>query len=152
MIMDMLVNLYNLNEECSKSEDFEIKRILSPNIHLLEKFILDNFWPGWASEAKAACYKSNPSCFIATVNNEIVGFACYDATTKGFFGPLGVAEKHRKKGIAKQLILRSMYAMKEEGYAYAIIGGANPKVVEYYKRVCGAIEIPHTNDVYSRMV
>ena len=31
-----------------------------------------------------------PKCFIATENGKLIGFACYDATAKGFFGPIGI--------------------------------------------------------------
>ncbi len=150
--MDMLVNLYELDESVDKNVDFEIRRILSPNIHLLEKFIVDNFSMGWASEAKAACYKSNPTCFIAIKDNQIVGFACYDATTKGFFGPLGVHPNYRKQGIASKLILHTMLAMKQDGYAYAIIGGVADKLVPFYKKTCKAMEIELGKQVYSRML
>ena len=53
---------------------------------------------------------------------EIVGFACYDATCMNFFGPTGVKESERGKGVGKALLLAALHAMKEQGYAYAIIG------------------------------
>lgn len=58
-LMDMLVNLYDLKESKEEEKTFQIQRILSPNIYLLEEFIKKYFHPGWASEAKAACYKAN---------------------------------------------------------------------------------------------
>ena len=150
--MDMLVNLYDLNETLAQNTDYQIKRILSPNIYLLENFIKNYFSEAWASETKASCYKSNPTCFIAVKDEQIVGFACFDATTKGFFGPLGVHPNYRKQGIARQLILRTLYAMTEDGYAYAVIGGVSDRLVPFYKKVCNAIEIPFKNQVYTRMI
>lgn len=153
----MLVNLYELDDNYSyksKIHNISIRRILSPSIHYLEDFLLKNFGKGWVSEIKAACYKSNPTCFIAVDDNcnEIVGFAGYDATCKGFFGPLGVNEKYRGKHIAADLIYKSLLAMKEDGYAYAIIGGVEDKVKGLYEKVCNAKSIPSTKSVYSRMI
>ena len=82
--------------------------------------------------------KSPVSCFIAydTEKKEILGFAGYDCTAPDFFGPTGVAEEARKGGIGGALLIACMEALREEGYGYAIIGGAGP--VDYYKKVCGA--------------
>ena len=66
----------------------------------------------------------------------IVGFACYDVASKGIFGPVGVREDYRGKGIGKTLLLTSLLAMKKEGYAYAIIGDASS--IEYYYKSVGA--------------
>jgi len=149
--MDMIVNLYELDKQIEEN-GFEVRRILSPNIHLLQKFIVENFDEGWASEASAACYKSNPTCFIAVQEQKIIGFACFGATTKGFFGPLGVASQYRKNGVAKALVLKTLYAMKEDGYAYGIIGGVSEKLYGFYNKICGAKEIESTKQVYSRMI
>ena len=151
-LMDMLVNLYDLKETKEEEKTFQIQRILSPNIYLLEEFIKKYFHPGWASEAKAACYKANPTCFIATMDQKIVGFACYDATAKCFFGPLGVALEKRNQGIAKALVLRTLKAMKEDGYAYAIIGSVGENVIPFYEKVCQAVPIGGEKSVYQRMI
>ena len=62
------------------------------------------------------------SCFVAVQNQQIIGFACYDATALGFFGPTGVIEESRGKGVGKALLLACMLDMKLKGYGYAIIG------------------------------
>jgi predicted N-acetyltransferase YhbS len=46
----------------------------------------------------------------------------------------------RKQGIGTGLLLLALQAMREEGYAYAIIGGAGPTA--FYERAVGAIIIP----------
>ncbi len=148
----MLVNLYAIDYKFQLQEGIEIQRILSPNIFLLEEFIEKHFTKSWASEAKAACYKNNPTCFIAIADKKIVGFACFDATTKGFFGPIGVDPNKRHQGIAKALILTTLHAMKEDGYAYAIIGSAGDNVIEMYKKVCHATPIELGPSVYQRMI
>ena len=93
MYQDLIVNLYldHLNKEINlKNNDIKIKRVLSPHSDKVISFIESTFTKGWASEAKAALYHNNPTCFIAVKDNDIIGFACYDATAKGYFGPIGV--------------------------------------------------------------
>ena len=79
---DLLVDLYEVDfkkkEECS----YKIIRVLSPNSDKVVDFIKTNFNTSWASEAKAALYRPNPTCFIAVDNKKIIGFACYDATKR----------------------------------------------------------------------
>ena len=84
---------------------------------------------------------SPKSIFIATKNEtkEMLGFACYDATAKGFFGPTGVLEAARGTGIGSALLMASLHAMRDEGYGYAIIGGVGP--AEFYEKICGAVKI-----------
>jgi predicted N-acetyltransferase YhbS len=66
----------------------------------------------------------------------VVGFACYDVTAKGLFGPLGVTESFRGRGIGKALLLKCLLSMREEGYAYAIISWVG--AAEFYRRTVGA--------------
>ena len=81
------------------------------------------------------------SCFIATQNGRIVGFAAYDATVRGFFGPTGVQESHRGGGIGKALLIASLHGLAELGYAYGVIGQAEPKARDFYAKSVGATEI-----------
>ena len=78
--------------------------------------------------------------FIATIQREIVGFAAYECTRRGFFGPTGVVSTAQGKGIGKALLLASLWALREMGYVYAIIGAAGP--VRFYQKTVGAIIIP----------
>ena len=69
----------------------------------------------------------------------MLGFAGYDCTYRDFFGPTGVDETQRGRGIGKALLFRCMEAMRDEGYGYAIIGSAGP--VDFYKKMLGATVI-----------
>jgi predicted N-acetyltransferase YhbS len=80
------------------------------------------------------------ACHIAIEQGEMLGFACYDATCRGFFGPLGVADAARRRGIGRALLVSTLHAMSAAGYAYAIVGGAGD--VDFYAQTVGAIEIP----------
>lgn len=148
---DLLANLYEIEKNSDKNDGFSIVRVLSPDIYALEGFIKDNFGPGWASEIKAGCYKSNPTVFMALQGNQIIGFAGYDCTCKGFFGPIGVKADVRAKGVGKALLLTTLNAMREDGYAYAIIGDGEGKF-GFYEKCCHARRIESSNTVYSRMI
>ena len=69
----------------------------------------------------------------------LVGFACYDATIRGFFGPTGVHEAQRGRGLGKALLFAALHTMWEVGYAYAVIGSAGP--TEFYAKAVGATPI-----------
>lgn len=155
---DLLVNLYqkdfiNDSEIEIIDKEIKIKRLLSPNSDNLIDFIEQNkFSDLWSSEVKSAIYINNPTCFIATKNSEIIGFACYDATAKGYFGPTGVSQLHRKKNVGQLLYLHTLEAMKADGYGYAIIGGAGEKIMNgFYGRYSNCVLLDYDKTLYSRL-
>jgi hypothetical protein len=84
---------------------------------------------------------SNPvSCYIAVKEERLIGFACYDATALGYFGPTGVEESQRGKGTGRALLLACLLDMRIKGYGYAVIGFVGP--AEFYRKAVGAVEIP----------
>jgi len=103
------------------------------------RWVRQTFGAAWASECEVAFSNHPVSCFIAVEDSKIIGFACYDATCKDFFGPEGVSEAARGRGIGKTLLLSCLHAMIAQGYAYAIIGGAGP--VDFYAKTTGAVII-----------
>ena len=117
---DLIVNLYEKDYVNDlkinlKSNDIQIKRLLSPNSDKLVEFVKMHFSEGWTSEVKAGVYKEHPTCFVAVKDAKIVGFACYDSTAKGYFGPTGVDPEFRGLNIGQVLLLRTLEAMKEAG-------------------------------------
>jgi GNAT superfamily N-acetyltransferase len=153
---DLLVKLYDLNsderfitEQATKG--ILIRKPIGPENQLIVNWVKAEFGDGWASETDVALSNRPISCFIAIQNEALIGFACYDATALGFFGPTGVAEKRRGRGTGKALLLACLLDMKSKGYGYAIIGDAGP--VEFYIRAVDAIEIPDsTPGLYRSML
>lgn len=141
---DMLVKLYDLpdfkDEPAHDDQDcVAIRRAIAPEKHIVADWVRERFNPSWASECEIAFANHPVSCFIAVENGRIIGFACYEATCRDFFGPTGVDPESRGKGIGKMLLLRCLHAMKAEGYGYAVIGGAGP--VDFYAKTVGATVI-----------
>ncbi|MCJ8329250.1 MAG: GNAT family N-acetyltransferase [Lentisphaeria bacterium] len=141
---DMLVKLYELPDPALLVQNLSdagitIRRVMPYEKQKCLDWVGENFSDGWMSECDVS-FSNNPcSSFIATENSTIIGFASYDSTNKNFFGPTGVSESARGRGVGKALLLVALQAMKDNGYAYAIIGGVGPK--EFYAKAVGAIEI-----------
>ena len=83
----------------------------------------------------------------------MIGFACFEATAKNFFGPMAVAKEERKKGIGKVLLLKSLNSMQEMGYAYAIIGWPTKTAISFYEKCVNAELIDEkSSGIYKRMI
>src|SRR6476661_523379 len=142
---DMLVKLYNLKETWPSISDrvppeVKIRKPMGSEKTLSVEWVRENFGESWASEMDMAFSRSPVSCYIAQQDQKIVGFACYDAAALGYFGPTGVAETFRGRGIGKGLLLACLGEMKFKGYGYAIIGWAGRQ--EFYEKAVGAVAIP----------
>jgi GNAT superfamily N-acetyltransferase len=146
---DVLVKLYELQGTPRDILDVEIRRPMPHEQGIVGQWIARTFSQGWADEFGCS-FKTFPvTSLIALRNDKLVGFACYDVTCRGFFGPTGVLEAERGKGIGKELLLRSMFGLRELGYAYAIIGGAGP--IDFFVRTLGAVPIPDSSPgIYPR--
>lgn len=148
---DMLVRLYALPPRPADPAGCTIRVARPYERSRVLRFVTSRFSEGWADEAAAAFARSPVSLHIATREKKVVGFACYDATCRGFFGPTGVAEEARGAGLGTALLLASLHAMRDAGYGYAVIGGVGP--AEFYARACGAIEIPgSTPGIYTDLL
>ena len=123
---DLLVNLLKLPPVESSTAVLNkagvtVRRAQPFEITPVRDFITSNFSASWADEIS-------------------VGFAAYECTRKAFFGPTGVADAERGRGIGKALLIASLWGLQELGYVYGIIGAAGP--VEFYQQAVGATLIP----------
>jgi GNAT superfamily N-acetyltransferase len=142
--MDMLVKLYELPDSQASYQRLQqagitLRRALAPEKHIVISWVRQNFSEAWASEVDVAFSRQPISCFIATQQRNVVGFACHDATCPNFFGPTGVAPNARQNGIGAALLFACLEAMKRQGFGYAIIGGVGPAA--FYSKTVGAIPI-----------
>lgn len=143
---DLLVRLYDLpvlqSEAQVRAAGVTIRRALAPERPVLLKWVEETFSPGWAGECAVALGHLPATMLVAVRGNTVLGFACYDATLRGFFGPTGVAEAARGGGIGEALLMATLRAMGEAGYGYAIIGGGGAGPIGFYQKRLEAIEIP----------
>ena len=138
---DLLVNLLTLPAlDSSAEQGFHLRRAQPFEITPVRRFVETNFSLAWADEISVGFARQPISIFVATMDRELVGFAAYECTRRGFFGPTGVIPSAQGKGIGKALLLAALHALREMGYVYAIIGAAGP--VHFYQKTVGAIIIP----------
>jgi hypothetical protein len=107
---DMLVKLYDLPTVVPYLDTLQAAGVMVRTARAYEKhqvlaWVRRTFGNGWASEYDVAFSNHPISCFLAIESRTIVGFACYESTWKNFFGPMGVAEHARGRGIGTALLI-----------------------------------------------
>ena len=146
---DLLVRLYDWKStERSTPEGVTIRRAFVAEKRLIANWVSKRFGERWASECEVSFMRQPVSCFVAANDYEVLGFAVYDATARGFFGPTGVTEESRHKGIGQALLFATLHDMAAIGYAYAIIGAAGN--VQFYEKSVGAIAIANSSPGFYR--
>src|SRR6185295_10680087 len=146
-IMDYLVNLSILRPDLAlvarlEADGIAVRRALAPELEVTTDWVRRTFNAGWSGETTIAMSRQPPTCFLATQGGRLIGFSCHEAIARGFFGPTGVEEAARGKGIGHALLLASLLDLKSMGYAYAIIGDVGPSA--FYERTVGATAIPNS--------
>jgi len=151
--MDMLIKLYDLPavDSTLRCPDAIYRKPLAPEHSLIADWVRHEFSPGWASEARVALSNRPVSLYVALQAGSLAGFCCYDATARGFVGPIGVAASARRGGVGAILLRACLYDMRSVGYAYAIAGAVGAP--EFFRRVAGAFEIEgSTPGIYRNML
>ena len=143
---DLLVKLYELPDPAPalariNAAGVNIRRPIPPDRRAVVRWVELHFGERWAGEAETAFSRSPTTIHVArNASAEICGFACHDVTFRGFFGPAGVPESMRGQGIGTALLLVSLRALAEAGFAYAIIGGSGDDA--FYAKAVGAVPVP----------
>lgn len=142
---DMLVNLLRLpllDAALAETEraGAKVRRAQPFELTIVRAFVEQHFSAGWADEISVGFNHQPVSVYIATREARVVGFAAYECTRRAFFGPTGVLEQERGRGLGTTLLLASLWGLREMGYVYGIIGSAGP--TDFYTRTVGAIPIP----------
>lgn len=141
---DLLVRLYDLPPlgpalEALSAAGLVVRRAAAAERSAVVAWARTHGSPGWADECEASFARLPLACFVAVENDALIGFACYEATYRDFFGPELVHPDRRGRGVGRALLLATLHAMRTEGYAYAIIGWASS--IDFYKRTVGAVVI-----------
>jgi GNAT superfamily N-acetyltransferase len=105
----------------------------------------------WADETSVGFANKPVSVYLAVVAQEIVGFAAYECTRRGFFGPTAVSAPMQGHGIGKTLLLACLWGLRELGYVYGIIGRVGP--VAFYEKAIGAVLISDSDPgIYTNLL
>lgn len=140
---DLLVRLYDLpdyNYKRISDQGVTLRRALAPERGAVCDWVEKHFSRHWRSEVEVGFSHQPIDVWIATEDAKLLGFACCDVTARGFFGPTGVSEKARGRGIGEALLFKSLEDLRNRGFAYGIIGDPGP--VEFYRKKLDAMEIP----------
>jgi GNAT superfamily N-acetyltransferase len=159
---DLLVRLYDLPPlapvvAALDRQEIDVRRALATERPEVIAFARAHGSEGWAAECEAAFARMPLACFVAVergietsavlrgsrTGDRLIGFACYEATCRDFFGPELVHPDARGRGVGKALLLAALHAMRGEGYAYAIIGWASS--VDFYRKAVGATVIENSS-------
>jgi GNAT superfamily N-acetyltransferase len=140
----MLVPLYALGDGSAElariaQAGIVVRRALAPERRAVIAWIDQHFGPGWAGETEAAFAATPTRCLVALRGQSLLGFAAWDVTALGFFGPTGVSPASRGEGVGAALLMGVLGAMRAAGYGYAIIGAAGAP--EFFTRVAAATPI-----------
>jgi GNAT superfamily N-acetyltransferase len=156
-VADLLVRLYDLPPaapvvEALAGKGIALRRALPGERAAVVAFARAHGSEGWAAECEAAFARLPVTCFVAVERGPgelapgyarapeaLLGFACTEATCRGFFGPELVAPQWRGRGVGRALLLAALEAMRGDGYGYAIIGWASS--IDFYRRAVGAVVI-----------
>ncbi len=143
----MLVKLYDLAHDWyfvaqQETLGITIRKPIGVEKCVLVEWVAKTFSRTWGSEMAMALGNRPVTCFVAVREGVPIGFACYDASGLGYFGPIGVVESARGMGTGQALLLAALLDMRLKGYGYAIIGMTGGTVLEFYKKAVGAVEIP----------
>jgi len=153
---DLLVNLLklpplDLTLRGMESDGIVIRRAQPFEITSVLSFVEKTFSVAWADEISVGFARKPVSVYVAVLDQEIVGFAAYECTRRNFFGPTGVMETMRGRGIGKALVVASLWGLRELGYVYGIIAGVGP--VAFYEKAVAAIVIPDSDPgIYTNLL
>ena len=141
---DMLIRLYALpappqSATTATAADPLVRKPIGCEHEQIVAWVQSDFGAGWASEARVALQNRPVSLLVAVQGGQPIGFVCYDATARGYVGPIGVQASARGTGIGAALLRAALAEMRTVGYGYAIAGAVG--AVEFFRRVAGATEI-----------
>src|ERR1044072_6757396 len=100
---DLLVNLLKLPTSENASQEFVVRRAQPFEISVVRRFVGENFSANWADEILVGFARQPVSVFVATKERQLIGFAAYECTRRGLFGPMGVVDEGRNNGGGKTL-------------------------------------------------
>src|SRR4030042_2668876 len=101
---DMLVRLYDLPDASAAYQRVQeagvmVRRADPWDRERYRRFVEEAFGTLWAVEADLAYHHSPITAFLAEKEQRVVGVAAYECTRRGFFGPTGVEQRQRRRGM-----------------------------------------------------
>ncbi|WP_409293756.1 GNAT family N-acetyltransferase [Peribacillus sp. SCS-26] len=136
MPRDMFVHLENYQFPDNFLYKGEIRRAQTEDLDEVMAFIREEFGERWVSTAIEGFHHEEIPIRLSYSGGILTGFACYDITGKGVFGPMGTSIKFRQQGTGSALLHHCLKDMKRRGCDSIKIQQAGP--IEFYEKACGA--------------
>lgn len=124
----------------SETAGYSLRRAEAWDRLPLREFVKGHFGGIWTAEVERGFFATPITVHVGMKGTEIAGFGAYNVTRPDYFGPTGVREDLRGRGLGTALLFRCLESLRELGYAYAIIGGVGP--ASFYEKAVGAFAIP----------
>jgi GNAT superfamily N-acetyltransferase len=111
-----------LKQHLEKEDGLEFSSVGgSEQIEVLD-WIEAHFYPLWRSESAYALNRPAPSVFISRdKTGELLGFATINGVAPGRFGPMGVSDDQRRRGIGTILLFDAFQALKDQRFTKATV-------------------------------
>ena len=145
MRQNLTVNLEKLDIIPKKSYgEYSFTRIGKNNFQNLLNFVKANFPGGtWAEEVALSFQHNPPTTFVAKdTQSKIIGWSSHNQLFPGSFGPTGVLQSLRGKGIGKELLKWALWDMKQNQITTATIMWVVGDIVKYYSKVIDVYIFP----------
>jgi len=129
-------------EEKLERENIKVMTLTTEYLYPLMKFLKNYFGGDWYTRAYGLIlHNRKDQVFIAVKESEVIGY-CQFWNGEGYewympgphFGPIGVREDMRGKGVGTLLLYKCLKAMKERGIHNAFLLWAREEVRKFYER------------------
>ncbi len=107
----------------------------------LVSWVRDTFSPFWAYEVSCGFSEDSTSIWLAEHKGEVVGFSAYSVLEPDWFGPIGVDERVRGKGIGTVLLYKAISSLRLDGHRFVTIPWT--ELLFFYSQLPGIVSIRH---------
>jgi len=107
----------------------------------VQEWIEGRFGKFWTYEVGEAFRAPTPKVWVAEKGDEILGFSAYSALERYWFGPIGVSDQIKHKGLGTVLLFKTLDSMREEGCSTACIPWTGH--LFFYTQVPGIMGVRH---------
>jgi len=109
-------------EELLKRNGVTFREAKQEDRNRVVKWVYENFSSCWAYETELGFEREEAGVWIAeNAKKDLLGFSVYGALESSWFGPIGVSEKVRGRGIGSVLLYKCLLSLRALGRRYVII-------------------------------
>ena len=124
-----------------KQEGISFRKASVQEKKAITMWVGEKFSPFWAYEVGLGFSKESTSVWLAEYEGRFVGFAGYSLLEPNWFGPIGVDEEMRGKGIGSVLLYKAMNSLRLSGYRIVTVPWTD--LLFFYTQLPGIIAIRH---------